>query len=368
MLSNATEAAIHHKLLSWYAQAARVLPWRLNQDPYRVWLSEVMLQQTRVETVIPYYERFLGQFPRVHDLAAATEDSVTALWAGLGYYSRARNLRLAAIAICEQHDGVFPQTLAELKALPGIGDYTARAIASICFGQPLGAVDGNLERVLARILGLNEIAKNNAKILALADRLAGLGEAGKLNQAFMDFANRICLAKAPRCEECCLRPDCRAWAGDLTASIPVKPLKQAKVELQATAMVIMRGLGSGRELMIVRRPKAQWLSGMWDLPWQLEAAESPSALRKLGQKNSTLEIQKVGKPVLRTITKHRILTNGLLVSLPEVKTKEQNFLKEITEIFAEYRWLPLTEAFALLPKPSQRMVKNSTPESRLIGS
>ena len=213
------------KLLGWYALHKRALPWRQTKDPYVVWLSEIMLQQTRVAQGLPYFERFWNDFPTVHDLAQASEDAVLKRWQGLGYYSRARNLHKAAKRVSEQHNGNFPRTFEELIKLPGVGPYTASAIASICFDEVCAVVDGNVYRVLARHFDIDSPINQPTGIKAfqaLAQTLIDSKAPGAYNQAIMEFGALHCTPKKPSCTTCPLTDSCLAYAHDRVAERPVK--------------------------------------------------------------------------------------------------------------------------------------------------
>jgi A/G-specific adenine glycosylase len=217
-------------LLDWYRRGHRELPWRASSDPYRIWVSEIMLQQTRAQAVIPYYERFLARFPTVEALAAAREDEVLALWAGLGYYSRARNLRKAAQAAVAA--GGFPRDYEAIRSLPGVGDYTAAAIASIAFGLPHAVLDGNVLRVVARVENdAADIASSRTKerFRAVAQSWLDPREAGHFNQALMELGATVCLPKNPLCLVCPLRDCCRARQEGTAAQLPVKLRKTKPV-------------------------------------------------------------------------------------------------------------------------------------------
>ena len=199
-------------LLYWYDVHARVLPWRGERDPYRVWLSEIMLQQTQAETVKGYYARFLERFPTVFELAKGDEQEVLKLWEGLGYYSRARNLHATAKAVAREMGGVFPSCAEELKKLPGIGPYAANAIASIAYGEPVPALDGNQARVLSRVLAWEEAIKTPFDLLKPASALMNRSRPGDYNQALMDLGAMVCAPKSPTCGECPVAAHCRARA------------------------------------------------------------------------------------------------------------------------------------------------------------
>ncbi|MBN1442113.1 MAG: A/G-specific adenine glycosylase, partial [Planctomycetes bacterium] len=197
--------ALASRLLQWYGRRRRDLPWRRRADPYAVWLSEVMLQQTRVETVVEYYGRFLERFPTIDDLAAASEEQVLALWSGLGYYRRARSLLAGARQVVERHGGRFPRALADALSIPGVGPYTAAAILSIAYGEPHPVVDGNVERVitrLCRIPGNPRQAPAARRIREIAASWLPAGRSGDFNQAMMELGATVCTARAPRCDVC----------------------------------------------------------------------------------------------------------------------------------------------------------------------
>ena len=222
-LSNLSKAR-RRPLLAWYDAEKRAMPWRLSTDPYRVWVSEIMLQQTTVSTVIPYYGRFLKRFPDVAALAGADEDEVLRLWAGLGYYSRARNLHRAAQAVVSEHGGRLPGTLAGLRSLPGVGRYTAAAVASIAFGLPAELVDGNVIRVYARLFALRGDPKSpalQAKVWALAAEHLDHRRPGDWNQALMELGATVCSPVGPECGRCPLAEDCLARRRGLQDSIPL---------------------------------------------------------------------------------------------------------------------------------------------------
>ena len=265
-------ASISDHLLAWYDVHARDLPWRnpprapLPDDPawpYRVWLSEVMLQQTTVAAVKPYFAKFTAIWPTVDALAAARDDDVMAAWAGLGYYSRARNLVKCARAVAER--GGFPATEAELRALPGLGDYTAAAIAAIAFGERAVVVDANVERVTARLFAITEPLPGAKKaIRAAADSITPAVRAGDFAQAMMDLGSQICTTKAPRCLLCPLAAACAGRKTGEPAALPVKPAKKPVPERRGTAYWITR---AGRaEVWLVTRPDSGMLGGMRALP------------------------------------------------------------------------------------------------------
>ena len=267
-------ASVSEILLGWYDAHARVLPWRnppgapLPDDPawpYRVWLSEVMLQQTTVAAVKPYFAKFTATWPSVDDLAAADEDAVMAAWAGLGYYSRARNLVKCAKAVAQR--GGFPDSEAELRALPGLGAYTAAAVAAIAFGRRAVVVDANVERVAARLFAIAEpLPAARKAIRAAAETITPQQRAGDFAQAMMDLGSQICTSKAPRCLLCPLRESCEGYAKGAPEGLPVKPAKAAKPERHGTAFWITRPGKGSDEVWLVTRPPKGMLGAMRSLP------------------------------------------------------------------------------------------------------
>ncbi len=255
------------RLSAWYAEHFRPLPWRTAPTPYAVWVSEIMLQQTRIEAVRPYYARFMRRLPDVASLAAVPEDELLKLWEGLGYYSRARHLRDAAQILCAQYGGELPADYDRLRALPGIGDYTAGAIASIAFGIPVPAVDGNVMRVLSRLTADDtDVLSSGAKahFAQIAQQMMPEDMPGRFNQALMELGETVCLPNArPLCEQCPLGDFCLASAGDLTEQLPVRsPKKPRRVEERTVAVV----LDSARRVLLHKRPATGLLAGLWELP------------------------------------------------------------------------------------------------------
>ncbi|ODA67256.1 putative A/G-specific adenine glycosylase YfhQ [Methyloligella halotolerans] len=274
--------AIAEKLLAWYGREGRSLPWRIppgadeTPDPYKVWLSEVMLQQTTVKAVLPRYGRFLRRWPRVEDLAAAPLGDVLAEWAGLGYYARARNLHACAVAVAEEHGGRFPATEAGLKQLPGIGDYTAAAIAAIAFNEPAAPVDGNIERVMTRLFALKTpLPEAKPEIKALAASLTPKDRPGDFAQCLMDLGAQICTPKRPACGLCPIRADCAGYAEGLAEVLPYKAAKAERPTRLGTAFVSVRQDGA---VLLRERPPKGLLGGMLEVPstpWEGQQASAP---------------------------------------------------------------------------------------------
>ncbi len=252
-------------LLEWYEKNQRSFPWRQTREAYRIWVSEVMLQQTQTGTVIPYYERFLRRFPSLATLAAVELEVVLKLWEGLGYYSRARHLHRASQVVMHQHDGLIPKTFAELKKLPGLGDYTAAAIASIAWGQPVPAVDGNVLRVFARYWGIHRAVDQPDVRRRLFNRLQAAiihFDPSHFNQSIMDLGATICTPRLPRCPECPLQRGCAAFAKDWTAHLPIKRKRKSSPHFQVAAGIIRH---QDRILMVRRQPEMM-LGGLWEFP------------------------------------------------------------------------------------------------------
>lgn len=250
-------ANFRRRLLAWYDRRRRDLPWRRTRDPYAIWLAETMLQQTQVKTVIPYYRRFLGRFPDVRALAAAPRREVLALWSGLGYYRRAENLHAAARRIVSEHGGEIPRRAAELRSLPGVGDYTAGAVMSIAFGEPRLALDGNARRVLSRLFGVvDERAVRGIAVRALSRR-----RPGDFNQALMDLGSLVCLARKPRCEECPVAEGCSARLTGAFSLGRRNGARRAEIVVWPLALCLENG-----RVLLRRRPAGGLLSGMWELP------------------------------------------------------------------------------------------------------
>ena len=256
-----------HQLLDWYDRHRRRLPWRPLPggliDPYRVWLSEIMLQQTGVQTVGPYFEKFLARWPTVADLGAASQDDVLRMWAGLGYYSRARNLHACAVSVLRDHGGAFPDTEEGLRTLPGIGPYTASAIAAIAFGRQTMPVDGNIERVVSRLYVVEEpLPKSKPQIQALATTLLAATRAGDSAQALMDLGSTICTPKRPACALCPINDDCAARERGDQETFPRKAPKKAVTLRRGAAFVVTRG----DELLVRTRAEKGLLGGMTEVP------------------------------------------------------------------------------------------------------
>ena len=266
---------LSQSLLDWYDQNARQMPWRGADNPYAIWISEIMLQQTQVDTVIPYYQRWMERFPNLVELAAASEQDVLQMWEGLGYYSRARNLLKAARIISSGHGGSLPASRKTLEKLPGIGPYTSGAIASIAFGLDEAALDGNIRRVLARVFNVDIPARSKSgeeRLWELARQNVPSGRAGDYNQALMDLGATLCTPRNPTCLLCPLKSLCQAQALGVQEQRPILEARAAVPHYTVTAAVIEDGTG---KVLITRRPSKGLLGGMWEFPGgKLEAGET----------------------------------------------------------------------------------------------
>ncbi|MDD2956777.1 MAG: A/G-specific adenine glycosylase [Oscillospiraceae bacterium] len=253
-------------LLLWYRENARVLPWRSLPTPYRVWISEIMLQQTRVAAVLDYFTRFMDELPTVEDLAAADEEKLLKLWQGLGYYNRARNLQKAARQVLSEFGGVFPDTYEKIRRLCGVGDYTAGAIASIAFGIPVPAVDGNVLRVVSRITGDSSDITSPARkeeVAATLVKIMPARDPGDFNQALMELGATVCLPNgAPDCARCPASGFCAAYLTGRTGELPVKAPKKARKKETRTVFLIFHG----KKAALRRRPEKGLLAGLWEFP------------------------------------------------------------------------------------------------------
>jgi A/G-specific adenine glycosylase len=284
MTTHVTARAQKHfqtTLLRWFRAHQRDLPWRSSRDPYRIWIAEVMLQQTRIAAVTPYYERFLDRFPDAKSLARAPQTEVLKLWSGLGYYSRARNLHAAAKEIVAHHNGKFPREFDAALALPGIGPYTAAAVLSIAYDVPLAVLDGNVARVLARshvIRGDLRSPKTWRHLTEIANHLLAKNSASDWNQSLMELGEVICTPQSPRCAICPIARWCRAYAEDLVNEIPAPRRKRAPVHMKIAAAILLDPRG---RTLLVKDPGAHdgvLFSGMWQFPAVEVTSEPKTAL------------------------------------------------------------------------------------------
>lgn len=327
--------ALRRALLAWYARNRRDLPWRATRDPYRVWVSEIMLQQTTVRAALPYYESFLQRFPTLQALAEEPEDEVLAAWSGLGYYHRARNLHRGAQHVAERHAGQFPRTLEAALAVPGVGLYTASAILSIARDTPLPVVDGNVRRVLARLFALaGPEYKRDGPFYNLAESLLDREHPGDWNQAVMELGATVCTPRRPGCPACPLRARCQARAAGRPEDFPETRARRATVDVTVAAALVQR---DGR-VLLARRPTGRLLDRMWELPQTpLDPEAAPDLVRELRDRYG-LRVA-LGPLVVRArhaITHRRITLEGYRARLRSPLPESDRF-----------RWATAEEAAAL---------------------
>ena len=305
--------ALWGQLLAWYAAHRRDLPWRRVEDPYAVWVSESMLQQTRVSTVIPYYERFIERFPTVQALAESDIDEVLGLWSGLGYYSRARRLHAAAVLVVDEHQAEFPRSRPEAEALPGVGAYTAGAVLSIAYGLEERLIDGNVQRVLARWFAVEGIVTKSGPrrfIEQMAGELVdGVGDPGSWNQALMELGATVCLPREPHCDRCPVRAVCDARARGMESALPELAPKPAPIEVELEVFVVM---DQGR-VLLMRRSEEGRMAGLWELPTREIGLEEPR-LFPFELEAHLLRGAEIGF-IKHSITKHRIQARVLSADL-----------------------------------------------------
>ena len=320
------------RLLSWYDREQRRLPWRGHPDAYAVWVSEIMLQQTRVETVIPYFERWMQRFPTIRSLANASQQEVLSLWEGLGYYSRARNLHKAAQVVLDQYAGQIPQNRAGLEKLPGIGAYTAGAIASIAFGKDEAALDGNIRRVLARVFAVQTPARTPAgekELWELARRCLPPGRAGDFNQALMDLGSALCTPRSPQCLLCPLLEICAGHKMGIQESLPVSLPRQKIPHLNVAAAVVRRA----DTVLIAQRAQTDLLGGMWEFPGgTLENDETfeEGLQREIREElNTSVQIERPFGAYNHAYTHYRVTLHAFLCRLagPEPQAIEASQLR-----------------------------------------
>jgi len=314
-------------LLPWYRRVKRDLPWRKDREPYHIWLSEIMLQQTRVEAVKGYFSRFLAALPTIEALSRCDDDTLYKLWEGLGYYSRVRNLKKAACAVMERHGGVFPNNYAEVLSLPGIGEYTAGAICSIAFNQPTPAVDGNVLRVISRILGdpspIDLPATKKAVTKALAEIYPA--EAGDFTQALMELGATVCGPnRAPDCVQCPCREICRGFTEGTAASLPVKAPKKEKRQEDRTVFI----LSCDGKYALQKRPDKGLLAGLWQFPNVAGCLNTAQALEQLSKMGLN------PRELLREVHRKHIFTHiqwnmtGIYLEVARENDRFQWFTKE----------------------------------------
>ncbi|WP_339705836.1 A/G-specific adenine glycosylase [Algoriphagus aquimarinus] len=315
--------AFSHQILTWYRENPRDLPWRGTDDPYKIWLSEIILQQTRVAQGLPYYYAFSETYPTVKDLALAPEEEVLRLWQGLGYYSRARNLHSCAKTIWFDMNGEFPKSYSELLKLKGVGSYTASAISSFAYGEVKAVVDGNVFRVLARYFGIEtDIASSKAKkeFEALANQIIPKDQPGEFNQAMMDFGARLCTPKNPGCESCPLKSSCFALLYNMVSDLPVK-INKVKVRERHFHYYVIK---CGEKWVWKKRTSGDIWEGLFDFP-QVESSEGQESLPMDIPSSSADETQRLPKNYRHILSHQRL--NAVF---SEVEIREEN-LEELED-------------------------------------
>jgi A/G-specific adenine glycosylase len=325
------------KIVEWYQNNRRNLPWRDTGDPYKIWLSEIILQQTRVLQGLPYYQQFVSTFPTIHSLAIASEQQVLRLWQGLGYYSRARNLHKCAKLVSKQLKGEFPRTYADLKNLPGVGDYTAAAISSFTFNEKVAVVDGNVFRVLSRIFGIDEPVNSTAgrKVFStLANELIPAAESGTHNQAVMEFGATWCVPVNPRCEDCIFKKTCVAFLRSRQRELPVKLRKAPSRKRYFTYLVFRKG----SSLMMKKRESKDIWYGLYDFPL-VEKTKPVSVSRVLSDFN-----QPAGKFTVTDTYKHVLTHQTIYCKFIIIPWDEQQKALQESKFYSVTR-------ISSLPKP-----------------
>ena len=360
LLAPAAAREIRAALLDWFDRHRRDLPWRRSRDPYAIWVSEVMLQQTQVSTVIPYWRRFLERFPAVESLARAELPEVLALWRGLGYYARARNLHRAAKEIVSRHGGALPTRARELLALPGFGRYTAGAVASIAFGEAAPLVDGNVARVLARLFEVEGAPGDRAReqrLWALAAELVDGARPGDFNQALMELGATLCGSNDPSCASCPIRDRCRALGSGRVRELPPPRVRPAKRPLRMAIGVWRRG----EALLLARRAERGLFGGLWELPAVEVGADGDrrAVTRAFRPLLGAVTIGEALGTVKRTLT-HRSLTLDLFAI-------GGRFAPRPNAAIEEWRWVHEDEIGALGMSTAMERALSITLDNRSVG-
>jgi A/G-specific adenine glycosylase len=332
-LKNVELQEFRKALLGWFQEFQRELPWRKNRDPYRIWISEIMLQQTRVAAVIPYYETFLAQFPNVDSLASAPLEEVLRLWSGLGYYSRARNLQKAAQQVVAKHAGQFPRQREELLALPGIGEYTASAILSIAFGDKHAVLDGNVARVIARLEAIRgdlHEPKRWRDLQSIADQLLAPDSAGDWNQAMMELGATICLPRSPQCLLCPVARFCEARKFGIAETLPEKRKKRATVVVRLVSAVLLdakhRSLVLPPPTASIKKDDADdhvpsLVAKLWHFPTISAPANSEPALKQLLHRELRIKSATSIRPELLDQVRHTVTYRAISIAAYLIRVK-----------------------------------------------
>lgn len=332
LLASSEAAALRASLLRWFGHCARPLPWRQSKSAYRVWLSEIMLQQTQVATVIPYYRRFIKEFPTVIDLAAAPLERVLELWSGLGYYRRARDLHRAARMVSDRHEGRFPRDVGQARALPGVGDYTARAVLSIAYDQPYPVIDGNVARVMARLLAVRGNPSRPAFRQMLSRNLEvflSRRKPGNFNQAMMEVGQMVCLPRQPRCSACPLRRGCRAFRLRKPESFPIPRARRAVEEWHLATALLRRN----HRILLTRGLTQGLLNDLWNFPSALGRSSSQALTQLEDKLRSDLKVSTALEKPSQQL-QHRITYRSIQVRV---------YTGKVLKAFRgnEYRWFPV---------------------------
>lgn len=356
-------AAIADALIKWFQHSARDLPFRQTTDPYAILVSEIMLQQTQVSTVVPYYQRFLKRFPTVAALAAADEQDVLSQWAGLGYYRRARNLHAAAQMVCSEFSGQFPRRFEDILRLPGVGRYTAGAVASFAFNDPFPILEANSARVLARIFGFRDNIKTGAaesKLWEHASKLLPEARARQLNYSLMELGALVCTPASPACTACPISIHCTACLKNLQEVIPVLPEKRAKI-LKSYSCVVIR---SHEEYLVRHIPQGEWHAGLHEFPKVEHAVDATPARREVAAKKlcDTLEtnVESLAEAcsIRYTVTHHSIALHVFHAAVPH----------KPPSLPAGYQWVHENKLHQLpMGSPQKRIVKLLRRECDLVG-
>ncbi|HEX6962176.1 MAG TPA: A/G-specific adenine glycosylase [Lacipirellula sp.] len=347
------KAALRRKLLNWYGKHARVLPWRANRDAYRIWLSEVMLQQTTVAMATPYFERFVAEFPTVHDLAVADEQRILRMWEGLGYYRRARGLHAAAKQVVAEHGGIFPRDVASLMRLPGVGRYTAGAVASFAYDTPAPIVEVNTLRVITRLMAFEgdpASTSGQRHIWQTAEELVPRKGAGRFNYALMELGAVVCKPAAPRCGACPVTAHCAAFQQGLQNELPRLAAKAKPTAVREAAVVVRRN----GHVLLRQRPKGERWENMWDFPRFVLTSEGPLFVRDeliaktREQTGVTIEPGAVLKTIKHGVTRFRI-TLDCYAARPNGGRVRSTAAKPV-------RWTPLADLSHLPLSVSARKI------------
>ncbi|MCS7224815.1 MAG: A/G-specific adenine glycosylase [Armatimonadetes bacterium] len=339
-------------LIFWFRKHKRDLPWRKNADPYKILVSEFLLQQTTVPVAVRYYESFLTAFPTLESLAQASLEEVLRVWSGAGYYARARNLRETAIRLVATHGGVIPQEVSELKKLPGIGDYTARAIASFAFGADAIALDTNGIRVLARLLGKKGSPRRPSfrrELYQVAEILCPKGKASDFNQALMDLGSLICTASEPKCHQCCCSRGCFAFRSGRPQDFPSVPEKPTRQPLFEVACLIVKD----GQFLVAQRAPGRWWGHLWEFPRQeINPNESSlAAVRRIAKEKLGLEVhpRAIVTTVRHSVTRYRIYLTGVLAEYQSGEPRGEGYVA--------FQWVSLADL---------NQLPSSSPQRRLV--